>query len=272
MRQAPIGIFDSGVGGLTVVNAVAQALPHENIIYFGDTARVPYGIRSDETIQRYSLEDVSFLLRFKPKLIVAACNTASATALDHLRKHVTVPIIGVIDPGAVAAAKASRTGRIGVIGTEATVNSGAYERAIVALRADARVIQKACPLFVPMVEEGRVDGEIAELVARDYLGGLIPLGVDTLVLGCTHYPALKGVIRKAVGDAFTIVDSAEETACAVRMMLTATDMTRQNGRGTIEFFASDNPERFRRLAVLFLGAMPCGVTLVEAQDFFSGGD
>ena len=270
MHEEPIGVFDSGVGGLTVVRAVTEALPSERIVYFGDTARVPYGIKSPETIQRYAVEDVNFLLRFKPKLIVAACNTVSSTALEYLHENFTVPIVGVIEPGALAAGKASKTGRIGVIGTEATIESRAYEKAIQAVRPDAKIIAKACPLFVPMVEEGRVEGEVAELVAREYVGGLVPVGVDTLVLGCTHYPVLKGVIRKVTGEGLRIVDSAEETAKAVKRVLSERGIASDSKKNGIEFFASDNPNRFRRLAMLFLGATPCSVTLVQLEDFFGG--
>ncbi len=266
----PIGVFDSGVGGLTVVRAITAALPGERIVYFGDSARVPYGIKAPETIRRYALEDLEFLLRFGPKLIVVACNTVSATALDYLSERADVPVIGVIEPGAITAAAASTSGRIGVIGTEATIASKAYEKAIQRVRPDARVISKACPLFVPMVEEGRVDGEIAELVVREYIGGLVPLGADTLVLGCTHYPVLKPIIAEVTGGAFRIVDSAEETANAVKALLTERNLANGAGRGGVEFFASDNPERFGRLAALFLGGTPCGVTLVQPEDFFSG--
>jgi len=271
LNEAPIGIFDSGVGGLTVVKALLGVIPFEKIVYFGDTARVPYGIRSSQTIRRYALEDVNFLLRFKPKLIVVACNTVSSTALDYLNEKVDVPLVGVIEPGALAATKASRTGRIGVIGTEATITSRAYERAIEQVRPDARIIAKACPLFVPMVEEGRINGPVAELVVRDYLESLVPLGVDTLVLGCTHYPVLKDTIRKVTGNAFGIVDSAEETANAVKSLLDSQGLATSGKIGSVEFFASDNPDRFRRLAALFLGAMPCSVTLVEPEDFFTQG-
>lgn len=269
MDSRPIGIFDSGVGGLTVVRAVAGRLPAERIVYFGDTARVPYGIKGADTIRRYALEDLHFLLRFDPKLIVVACNTASAAALDYLKENTDVPVVGVIEPGAIAAANASHTGLIGVIGTEATIESKAYERAIVARRSDARVISKACPLFVPMVEEGRLEGEIVELTAREYLGGLKPLGADTLVLGCTHYPVLKETLRKVLGDGVTVVDSAEETARAVEAVLSERYIVSDASAGGTEFFASDNPERFRRLATLFLGATTCSVTLVEPEDFFS---
>lgn len=270
MAGGPIGVFDSGVGGLTVVRAIHSALPGERIVYFGDTARVPYGIKGADTIRRYSLEDLQFLLRFKPKLVVVACNTASAAALEYLQSRTDIPVIGVIDPGAAAAAAASQTGRIGVIATEATVASKAYERAILARRADARIISKACPLFVPMVEEGRIDGDIVNLVVEDYIGGLVPLGVDTLVLGCTHYPVLKPIIAKVTGDAFRIVDSAEETANAVKATIAEHGLTDRAQRNGMEFFASDNPERFQRLAALFLGTTPCSVTLVKPEEFFAG--
>ncbi len=268
MPERPIAIFDSGVGGLTVVRAITRALPSENIIYFGDTARVPYGIKSGDTIRRYATEDVHFLMRFDPKLVVVACNTASAAALDHLKSILAVPVIGVVEPGALAAVSASKSLKVAVIATEATVESSAYERAITALRPDCLVVQKACPLFVPMVEEGRVSGEVAEMVACDYLSGLAPLGVDTLVLGCTHYPPLKGVIEKTVGPAVSIVDSATETARAVKALLEEKSLASATPGGRVEFFASDNPERFRRLAAIFLGPTSCSVTLVEPEDFF----
>jgi len=268
LPERPIGIFDSGAGGLTVVKAVAKALPREKIIYFGDTARVPYGIKSGETIRRYALEDVHFLMRFNPKMVVVACNTASAAALDYICERVEVPVVGVIEPGAAAAAAASGSGVIGVAATEATIESRAYEEAIARLRPDARVISKACPLFVPMVEEGRICGPVAEMVAEEYLSGLSDLGADTLVLGCTHYPALRAVIASVVGPDVRIVDSAEETAQAAARLLSERGLARTSGEGGGAFYASDNPGRFRRLAGLFLGSVPCSVTLVEPEDFF----
>ncbi len=269
MRERPIGIFDSGAGGLTVVRAVRSTLPAERIVYFGDTARIPYGIKGGDTIRRYATEDVNFLLRFDPKIIIVACNTASAVALDHVKSRVDLPVTGVIEPGAKAAVTASRSGVIGIAATEATIESRAYERAIERLRPDARVISKACPLFVPMVEEGRVSGPVARLVAEEYLSGLTALGADTLVLGCTHYPVLKPVIREVLGEAIAVVDSAEETALAVKGLLAEKDLTSDSPAAPPEFYASDNPGRFRRLATLFLGATPCSVTLVEPEDFFA---
>jgi glutamate racemase len=253
---------------MTVVRAVREALPNEHIVYFGDTARVPYGIKGKETIRRYAIEDAHFLMRFAPKLIVVACNTASAAALGEIAASVAVPVIGVIEPGALAAANASSSGLIGVLATESTVESRAYEEAITRLKKDARVISKACPLFVPMVEEGRVNGSVVEMVADEYLASFKPLGVDTIVLGCTHYPVLKPVIAKVAGEGVRIVDSAEETASAVRRVLNERELASSSPSARTEFFASDNPERFRRLAGLFLGAAPCSVTLVEPEDFF----
>jgi len=269
LDRRPIGIFDSGVGGLTVVKEIREHLPGEPLVYFGDTARVPYGIKSGETIRRYAAEDVHFLLRFDPKLIVVACNTASAAALDDVRSRVDLPVVGVIEPGARAAAEATEREVVGVIGTETTVASGAYERAITALKPAARVISRACPLFVPMVEEGRVNGRVARLVAAEYLGGLPPLGIDTLVLGCTHYPPLESVIAEALGPSIRIVDSARETALEVKRVVEEGGLAAGEAEPGIDFFATDNPERFKRLAAVFLGATPCSVTLVEPEDFFA---
>ncbi len=269
LSERPIGIFDSGAGGLTVVKAVTEELPRERIIYFGDTARVPYGIKSGDTIRRYALEDVHFLTRFEPKMIIVACNTASATALAYLAQHVEVPLVGVIEPGAVAAAGASRSGVIGVAATEATIESRAYDEALARLRPGVRVVSKACPLFVPMVEEGRVTGEVAELVAAEYLSGLSDLGADVLVLGCTHYPVLRAIVVSVVGPGLHVVDSAQETARAAARLLEQRGLARTAGEGSAAFYASDNPGRFRRLAGLFLGRLPCSVTLVEPEEFFS---
>ena len=268
MSERPIGIFDSGVGGLTVVKEVRKALPGEKLIYFGDTARVPYGIKGKETICRYALEDVRFLMRFDPKMIVVACNTASAAAIDVLREEVDVPVVDVLMPGAATAVATTKTGVVGVIATETTVESRAYERAITQLREGTSVISKACPLFVPMVEEGRLEGRVLELLAEEYIGSIVPLGIDTLVLGCTHYPPLTSVIQAVTGPGVTIVDSARETARVVKTVLEEHDLLSTGGDGATHYYASDNPERFRRLAAVFLGATARGVTLVEPEDFF----
>ena len=195
MNDAPLGVFDSGIGGLTVARALFERLPHEAVLYFGDTARVPYGPKSPETVRRYSAEILAYLIGRGVKAVVVACNTSTAHALDHLRSRASVPVVGVIEPGARAAVAASRSGTIGVIGTVGTVASGAYERAIKALRPDATVVSAACPLFVPLVEEGWFDHPAAELIARDYLEPLRRSGVDVVVLGCTHYPLLKPLLQ-----------------------------------------------------------------------------
>src|SRR5207245_1515640 len=215
VNPAPLGVFDSGIGGLTVARAVFERLPHESVIYFGDTARVPYGPKSPETVRRYSAEILAYLLQRGVKAVVVACNTSTAQALEHLTARSPVPVVGVIEPGARAAVRATRSGTIGVIGTAGTIASGAYERAIKALRPDARVHSHPCPLFVPLVEEGWFEHPAAELIAREYLEPLKRANVDVLVLGCTHYPLLKPLLARVMGSDVTLVDSAEETATAV---------------------------------------------------------
>ncbi|HEV2664496.1 MAG TPA: glutamate racemase, partial [Blastocatellia bacterium] len=218
MSSLPIGIFDSGVGGLTVLRAVRKRLPHEDVIYLGDTARVPYGMKSRRTIERYAVEDAGFLARKGVKMLVIACNTISAMARERLRAEFDLPLLSVIGPGARMAARVTRGGRIGVIATEATVESGAYERAIREAAGDREVeiFSRACPLFVPLVEEGETDSQITRLVAEQYLAPLREKRIDTLVLGCTHYPVLKSVIKSTIGATdevdVTLVDSAEATA------------------------------------------------------------
>jgi len=223
--SAPIAIFDSGVGGLTVAREVTRALPAEEIIYLGDTARVPYGPKSAATVRRFAGECVEFLLHFRPKLVIIACNTASATALEHLASIADVPLLGVIEPGARAAVGATNLRRVGVIGTRATVASGAYARAIAALDGGVEVFSRACPLFVPMVEEGRTGGPLVKMAAEEYLGPLLARHIDTLILGCTHYPVLKTVLREVVGGGVTLIDSAEQLAT------TATELLAARGEG-----------------------------------------
>src|SRR3989442_3832536 len=222
MSPAPLGVFDSGMGGLTVARAVFERLPHESVIYFGDTARVPYGPKSPDTVRRYSGEILAYLLARGVKALVVACNTISAQALDFLRERSPVPLVGVIEPGARAAVQGTRSEKIGVIGTAGTIASGAYERAIKRLRPDAAVCAQACPLFVPLVEEGWFDHAATELIARADLAPLHRAAVDVLVLGCTHYPLMKPLLGRVLGPGVTLVDSAEETAKVV-----AEDLTRQ---------------------------------------------
>lgn len=246
-----IGIFDSGVGGLTVLKEVSKMLPAENIIYLGDTARVPYGIRSPETVTRYSFECTEFLLKKKIKLLVVACNTVSAISLHEIQKKISIPVIGVIEPGARAAATSTKNKRVGVIGTEATIKSSAYMKAIKALNKDIDVFGLSCPLFVPLAEEGWTNDVIAQLVAKKYLKDIIDMGVDTLVLGCTHYPLLKGVIKEIMSDVY-LVDSAIETAKVVKDVL-QTQRSMGSKQGKQKFYVTDSPEKFISVGERFLG-------------------
>jgi glutamate racemase len=254
MNPAPIGIFDSGLGGLTVTSAILRRLPGESTVYFGDTARLPYGPKSPETVRRYSLEILRWLLDQGVKLVVVACNTSTAHALDTLRSASPVPVIGVIEPGARAAVRATRGGPIGVIGTAGTIASDAYGKAIHALRPQAVVKQLACPLFVPLVEEGWFDHPAAELIAREYLAPLTAARVDTLVLGCTHYPLLKPLLSRVMGEGVQLIDSAEETAATVAQVITESGLAAPPGAPeTHRFTVSDDQARFRTVGSRFMG-------------------
>jgi glutamate racemase len=253
-NAAPIGVFDSGLGGLTVFKALSRRLPRENLAYFGDTAHVPYGSKSKEAVTRYSVYAARFLARRGIKALVVACNTSSALAMPELKKAVAVPVIGVIEAGAAAASAAAHK-RVGVIGTEATINSGAYVKAIHARMPAAVVVSQPCPLFVPLVEEGWWDDEIALKTARKYLAPLRAKRVETLILGCTHYPMLKKVIQKVMGSKVTLVDSAEETAKETERLLGERGLLNDSkSRPKRTFFVTDAPERFKRLSRRFLGA------------------
>lgn len=250
---SPIGVFDSGLGGLTVFGALARRMPEESLIYFGDTARVPYGSKSPEAIARFSAQAARFLASRGIKLLVVACNTSSALALPAIRRAARVPVIGVIEPGARAAAAVTR-GRVGIVGTEATVRSGAYPRALRALSSRIKTESRPCPLFVPLVEEGWWNGPVVSAVAARYLAPLKAARVDALILGCTHYPYLKPAIARAMGPRVRLIDSAEETVRETERLLSQTGLRAPRGRrGRREFYASDAPERFRRLARRMLG-------------------
>jgi glutamate racemase len=254
LRQRPIGVFDSGVGGLTVVRQLRRLLPAEDLIYLGDTARVPYGTKSPATVERFACEDALFLARQQVKAIVVACNTASALALATLEEKFALPVFGVIAPGAHLAAKQSRLGRIGVIGTSSTIRSGAYARAIHRERAAARVFATACPLLVPLVEEGWLHEPVTLDVLRRYLAPLQRARIDTLVLGCTHYPLLKPAIRKVTGEDVRLIDSAQSCAAHVRDRLGALELLAKGRRraGVIQPYVTDEPDRFRAAARRFL--------------------
>lgn len=253
MNSSPIGIFDSGVGGLTVMREVMEQLPYENLIYFGDTARIPYGSRSEQTIKKYAYQCAQFLKSKNVKTIVIACNTASSIALGHLQKSFDIPVIGVIDPGARSAAAATNNGRIGVIGTLAAINSGAYQSKIMEYKHNAEVIGIPCPLFVPIIEEGWEYSSVAELTAEKYLTELIEHDVDTLVLGCTHYPILRYTIKKVVGPSVKLVNPAFETAKDLKKILASQNLLNENfDLPKYEYYVSDAPERFRRIGGNFL--------------------
>ena len=267
MTWKSIGIFDSGVGGLTVLREIMQALPQEDTLYFGDTARVPYGTKSPETVVRYAGEIASFLIRRDIKLLVVACNTASAVALPTLKRQLAIPVVGVIEPGARRAVEVTRSGRIGVIGTAGTIRSSAYTRAIKRLKPDAEVLTRACPLFVPLAEEGWVDNQVARLTAQIYLQELKEAGVDTVVLGCTHYPLLKSIIADIMGEGVTLVDSAEETARTVAAILAGKGMLRPaSEKGNHSYYVSDIPAGFVRVGNRFLGGRLGDVFQVNLDD------
>jgi glutamate racemase len=253
-RRSPIGIFDSGIGGLTVLKEIFTALPRENTIYLGDTARVPYGIRSPETVTRYSFENTRFLSSKQVKMLVIACNTASSVSLDAVRENFPVPVVGVIEPGAKAAAAATKNKKVGVIGTEATVKSNSYPRAIRSVDSSVEVFSIPCPLFVPFVEEGWTEGLITEMVAERYLADIRAKGIDTLVLGCTHYPLLKTVLAKVMGDGVRLIDSAIETAREIRSILRSSSLLNESaGSVNHEFYVTDAPQKFLYVGERFLG-------------------
>jgi glutamate racemase len=263
----PIGVFDSGIGGLTVVKEILRTAPTDSVVYFGDTARVPYGTKSPETVTKFAVESMHFLLRRDVKLVVVACNSASAVALDEIIRRCPLPVLGVINPGAVAAASATRTGRVGVIGTDATVESGAYQRELKALRDDLEVKAVSCPLFVPLAEEGWTDHEAAGLIAEEYLSPIRQFKADVLVLGCTHYPLLRPVIQEVMGKDVTLVDSARETAALVRAVLDSEGLAGSGGgRPTLTVYLSDVPRKFTSIARRFLGRPIDSVDRVNQTD------
>lgn len=267
VRDAPIGVFDSGVGGLTVLRAIHEHLGKESTVYLGDTARVPYGPKSPETVRRYAIEAAEFLVGCDIKLLVVACNTATAHACPTLARSLDIPVIGVVEPGAREAAAASRSGAIGVIGTRGTVESGSYERAILAARPAARVRSQPCALFVALAEEGWVSGDVPELTARRYLEPLIEEGIDTLVLGCTHYPLLRPLLAHVAGPDIVLVDSAEATARETARLLASEGLAATGERPPARtYYVTDDARRFGELAELFLGAPVRHVERAELGD------
>jgi glutamate racemase len=265
-ESRPIGIFDSGIGGLTVLKEIHNRLPLERTVYLGDTARVPYGIRSPETVIRYSFENSRFLFSKNVKMIVIACNTASSVSLEPIRSSFSIPVIGVIEPGAKAAVTATRNKKIGIIGTEATIRSDSYMKAIRRLDDSIEVFGIACPLFVPLVEEGWTDGRIAEMIAKEYLEDIKDKEIDTLVLGCTHYPLLKNILSSVMGDSVSLIDSAIETAGEITSVLKSLSMLNTSGdTGTGEFYVTDSPEKFRSVGERFLGKKISQIEKIELE-------
>ena len=272
-HNLPIGIFDSGVGGLTVYRALHERLPNERFVYLGDTARVPYGTKSLATVERYAVENSRFLEAHGIKLLVVACNTASALAMPAIRRAVNVPVIGVIEPGSRVAVEIAGGANIGVIATEATVNSRAYANAIAALGAKGKVIERACPLFVPLAEEGWANGDVARIVAKEYLKDFNGTGVAALVLGCTHYPILRDVISETVGNEITLIDSGAATAADVESLLETKSLKHDEPLGLYQerrlcddldhFYVTDAAERFAKVAERFLGSAPSILEAVE---------
>ena len=256
MDRRPIGVFDSGLGGLTAVRELARIMPEEDLVYFGDTGRVPYGSRSKETIIHYAQQDMAFLNTFDPKAIVIACGTVSTTALEVLQRDSVIPIFGVVESAARAAARLTENGKVGLIGTEASIRSGAYERALAALAPRVTVAARACPLLVPLVENGRCEpgDSVTETVVDEYLAPMKEQGIDTLVLGCTHYPLLRPIIADCMGEGVSLVDVGEQCARWVADQLSARGLrTDRTGKGCHRFFVSDSPGGFCRKASLFLG-------------------
>lgn len=250
----PIGVFDSGIGGLTVVGALMKRLPHENIVYFGDTARVPYGPKSPQVVREYAAQDTDFLVGKNVKMVVVACNTVSSVALDIVMKHSRVPVVGVILPGARAAVAATKKRKVGVIGTAGTITSDAYAYNIRQFDRSVEVVSKACPLFVPLVEEGWLEHSATDIIAKEYLFPLKLAKVDTLVLGCTHYPLLRETINKVFNNEITLIDSGEETAAEVEDVLREHDLKNPSTiKGNIEYFVSDIPAKFLEIGERFLG-------------------
>lgn len=267
--DAPIGVFDSGVGGLTVLREIIQQIPNERLIYFGDTARVPYGSKSKETVTRYSRQIVRFLESFGVKTIVVACNTASACALEELERESRVPIIDVIRPGARSACQVTHNGRIGIIATETTIGSQVYNRYITRLNPKATIVEKACPLFVPLVEEGLWEDPVTDEIARRYLTELIDRDIDTLILGCTHYPLIRATVGRVMGEKVQLVNPAYETAKTLKEMLKERDLLRGRphvlGEDQYRFYVSDEAEKFKRFAnsIIKYGILSAKIVNIE---------
>ena len=264
MRDKPIGIFDSGLGGLTVFKEVKKLLPGEDIVYFGDTARVPYGAKSKNTVIKFSIQNADFLIGLDVKMIVVACNTSSSFSLPALKRRYDIPVIGVIEPGAREAASVTRKMKVGVIGTKATISSGVYERQIKKINPKIDVTSKDCPLFVPLVEEGWLKEDVTEKIARRYLEPLKKKKIDAIVLGCTHYPLLKSTVRSVLGKNVKLIDSATQTAKVVKKIIYNKDIHNRRGEGgKYRFYVSDEPQLFKKIGSRFLGERIANIKKVD---------
>lgn len=267
-KNKSIGVFDSGLGGLTVLKEIAKVLPNEHIVYFGDTARVPYGPRSSETVTKYTFQSINFLLENNIKAIVIACNTASARSLEAAQERYNIPIIGVIKPGAKGALKNTANNTIGIIGTVGTISSKAYEQEILKINSNTKVFSKACPLFVPIVEEGWSNTEMAVLTAREYLKEFDGTDIDTLIMGCTHYPILHDTIKKVIGEKVNLINPAVETALRLKALLEKENLLNDEGlKYKHKFFVSDLPDRFQKIGEDFLNQPLDGLSVVEIQKY-----
>ena len=279
LRQRPIGVFDSGLGGLTVLRALHARLPCEDLIYFGDTARVPYGTKGERTVRAFARQDAGVLVGLGVKLVVVACNTASAFALDHLQEILPVPVLGVIEPGVATALQVTRGGRVGVIGTSGTIRSGRYQEGLRRVLGEERVVARECPLFVPLAEEGLMGHAMTAMAAEEYLAPLHDAGIDTLILGCTHYPLLKDDIGRALGPEVALVDSAEALAEAAESQLAGLGLRRRDDaaaeapahEGTLTFLLSDIPWKFAEIGARFLGKPIRGVRTIGLDEMEDAG-
>jgi glutamate racemase len=270
----PIGIFDSGIGGLTVVKQLIRILPDEHLVYFGDTARLPYGTKSEKLIKQFALEDAAFLEQFGIKYLVVACNSASSVAVELLQTSRNIPVTGVIEPGVMAALKNTKNKRIGVIGTTATIMSDAYHKKIMEMDPGVKVFGQPCPLLVPLVEEGWLEDDITRLTVQKYMAPLLANKIDTLILGCTHFPVIKDLIQDEVGAGIRLIDSGEETALVVKDKITALGIRRKPGaRGEVQFYVSDIPKKFDEVGTRFLGHPLVNARRVDFDNFIiSRGD
>jgi glutamate racemase len=264
MRNKPIGIFDSGIGGLTVFREIKKLLPRENIVYFGDTARVPYGIKSKDTVIKFSIQNADFLAKLSVKMLVVACNTSSCYSLPMLKRRYKIPVVGVIESGTREAAKVTKKMKVGVIGTKATISSGIYKKKLQKINPKINVISISCPLFVPLVEEGWLNDDITKCIARRYLAPLKEEDIDVIILGCTHYPLLKSAIYEVLGKDVTLIDSAMQTARVVKKVLNEKELYNlKEAKGKYRFYVSDEPQLFKKIGSIFLGNRITMVKKVE---------